>query len=280
MIKKKSRYIKADDRFKVLTESDGICPLCGGISDKAEWDHKTPFSIVPINDSWNIQICCKECNRKKGNSMQYKYNLDFSTNRDYQNDAIKALEKYPFFPMVGDHWYQEIGRQMAALVYLGTSSGKSRTMLMTAFNFLNLGDKKGIIVCPGNKTIQRICYEYVSLKEKGIIKSGTTHLPAKLPALDGESTRQADFSIAIKQEPLIVFGAQYAINRTKSNRDFFESLDFLILEEGHHTAAERWSTIVDACPNAKVMYWSGTPARSDKVKLPKVPYKKEFLYDN
>ena len=50
-----SRYISADARFGVLINSEPVCPLCGkqDSSIKAEWDHKIPFSILPVNESWN-----------------------------------------------------------------------------------------------------------------------------------------------------------------------------------------------------------------------------------
>ena len=45
----------------------GICPLCGGTFDAMEADHIVPWSEGGKTTSSNLQMLCRECNRKKSN---------------------------------------------------------------------------------------------------------------------------------------------------------------------------------------------------------------------
>jgi superfamily II DNA or RNA helicase len=191
-----------------------------------------------------------------------KYKLDSSYLRPHQSAILEAIEKFNYFPN---------GKQTAALVYSSTSSGKTVEELFHACKKANSG-KKVLIVAPSKATLERIQDEYISLKDKDVIVGG---LP-KLCVLSGESIK-ADFSFALKLQDIIVISLQYLIQRVKDKEfsDFFKKIDVLILEEGHHVAADEWSKIVKPFPAAEVTYYTGTPVRHDKTKMPLVPYSRK-----
>ena len=71
--------------YRVLTESDGRCALCG-VTKKdrpLDVDHIKPRSKGGKNEYENLQVLCAKCNRSKGN----KDDTDF---RDEQNHPVAA----------------------------------------------------------------------------------------------------------------------------------------------------------------------------------------------
>ena len=204
---------------------------------------------------------------------QYQFNLDML--RDYQKATIEALDKYPFSPKPGTKYYEKFGSQMAAVVYHGTSSGKTLEMLIHAFRRAKDG-KKAMIAAPNQITANRFPTEYTNLKDKIFLGPD---FPNTIPVIDGRS-RQAELNFALKQNDVIVISNQLLLNKLREVPELFHEIKVIICEEGHHIAAEEWKRIIEFFPDAEITFWTGTPSRFDKKPLPKTPYAIEDLGDS
>lgn len=66
-----SRYVSESTKRIVFTRDGGVCQCCGG-TENLEFDHIVPFSCGGGNESSNIQLLCRSCNRSKSNSCTCK----------------------------------------------------------------------------------------------------------------------------------------------------------------------------------------------------------------
>lgn len=63
-------------RYKLLTERERKCALCGTRNPESSWhiDHIRPISLYPelATDQNNLQILCEDCNLGKSDTMPHK----------------------------------------------------------------------------------------------------------------------------------------------------------------------------------------------------------------
>ncbi|PKP20371.1 MAG: hypothetical protein CVU05_09310 [Bacteroidetes bacterium HGW-Bacteroidetes-21] len=64
----RNRHIPERILITVFERDKGRCVLCGS-TDSIEYDHIIPFSKGGSNDSENIRVLCRKCNRKKSNNI-------------------------------------------------------------------------------------------------------------------------------------------------------------------------------------------------------------------
>jgi hypothetical protein len=65
---KRKRIIPASIERIVWDRDGGKCVLCGSMND-IEFDHDIPFSLGGANTIGNIRLLCRNCNRKKSDSI-------------------------------------------------------------------------------------------------------------------------------------------------------------------------------------------------------------------
>ena len=61
----KRRAIPAKVREKLIEANAGICPVCGGESEKWEIDHIIPLALGGKDDESNMQAKCPSCHKGK-----------------------------------------------------------------------------------------------------------------------------------------------------------------------------------------------------------------------
>lgn len=62
-------------RQRILGGIGGWCPYCQAIKltvENCSADHKDPIALLGTSDIQNMIICCKKCNRSKGD-LSYKF---------------------------------------------------------------------------------------------------------------------------------------------------------------------------------------------------------------
>lgn len=64
-----NRLVPSEVRKAVWNRASGKCESCGSIKD-LEYDHVIPISKGGSNTIKNIQVLCRECNRKKSNKIE------------------------------------------------------------------------------------------------------------------------------------------------------------------------------------------------------------------
>jgi len=69
--RRKGRYIPRDVMFKVINRNNQICQVCkkNVLFDEVEFDHIIPVSKGGPSTVDNIRLLCRNCNRKKSNSL-------------------------------------------------------------------------------------------------------------------------------------------------------------------------------------------------------------------
>lgn len=69
--RRQGRYIPRDVMFKVINRDNQICQVCkkNVLFDEVEFDHIIPVSKGGPSSADNIRLLCRNCNRKKSNSL-------------------------------------------------------------------------------------------------------------------------------------------------------------------------------------------------------------------
>ncbi len=62
------RMISSKVRREVFRRDDGKCVECGS-KENLQYDHIIPFSKGGSKEAENIQLLCKDCNKKKSNKI-------------------------------------------------------------------------------------------------------------------------------------------------------------------------------------------------------------------
>ena len=269
-----SRHIPEDIKFEVLLRSDGSCEECGATDGSADFDHwHVPFSVCKKHEAWNIRFICSTCNKSKGKKME-PFGYQQENLHTHQAAMLAALPAVPETSgLTGD--------RQAKVIVAGTASGKTRVLIIHAFNKAafaanSQGFKaKGslsVIVTPNRATAKRFSEEYELLLDDGEIFGSL--LPKKIPVITGAS-KKSEIAAGLANQPVIVITAPTLFNRLKNDKvkqKLNDRIGSLIFDEAQYSSAATFSSIVAALPDCELVYASGTVIRHDKETLPLAPY--------
>lgn len=66
--------LSADIRTVLFTKQGGVCNGCGArLSDAVHLDHIHPISRGGVNEDYNVQLLCANCNLSKGNKTMEEW---------------------------------------------------------------------------------------------------------------------------------------------------------------------------------------------------------------
>jgi superfamily II DNA or RNA helicase len=272
----RSRHIPEAVRRRVEYFDGQSCAECGrpidGDALLRHLDHRTAFSEGGEHAAFNLDPLCHECNQAKGRGdtdrtaalKQRHARQDAEVRRYFQEtdadivdndqlrtpqaESVRALRAYVEEDRAAD---------LPAIVVLPTGCGKSGVIACAPFG---VAEGRVLVVAP-NLTIKE------GLADGTF--SGTNNfyhfcdvLPpdARLPRVvalergrvNEEDCRRADVIVSNVQQMqgwLPLFPS-----------DFF---DVIIVDEAHHAPADSWQNINRAFPEAKKLYLTATPFRSD-----------------
>ena len=273
----RSRHIPEAVRRRVEYFDGQTCRECGrSIDGEAllrHLDHREAFSEGGEHAVFNLDPLCHECNRAKGagdtdrtEQMAARHGRqDAEIRRYFQdtdarivgNDQLRVPQEEGYVAL-RDHFADDGPTALPALVTLPTGCGKSGLIACAPFG---VAEGRVLVVAP-NLTIKD------GLAEGTF--SGTDNfyhfcdvLPesARLPRVvalergrvNEEDCRRADVIVTNVQQMqgwLPLFPS-----------DFF---DLIVVDEAHHAPADSWQNINRAFPDAKKIYCTATPFRSDE----------------
>ena len=272
-----SRHIPEAVRRRVEYFDGQTCAECGRTIDgdalKRHLDHREAFSEGGEHAVFNLDPLCHECNQAKGAGdtertrqlrTRHEAHRD-ETCRYFQttdarivgNEQLRTPQEEGYIAL-RDYFAPEDGVSLPALVTLPTGCGKSGLLACAPFG---IAEGRVLVVAP-NLTIKD------GLAEGTF--SGTDNfyhfcdvLPpdARLPRVvalqrgrvNEEDCRRADVIVTNVQQ------MQGWLPLFPSN--FF---DLLVVDEAHHAPADSWQNINRAFPDAKKLYLTATPFRSDE----------------
>jgi DNA repair protein RadD len=266
-------YIPEAVRRQVFFFAGKECKQCGRSIDGdillGHLDHLVAAAIGGESVVFNIQQFCHECNLRKGTWLTrpaqrlllleqrrlaelaaYFQNApaDIIGNarlREPQIEAYLAIREYyshqPSFP---------------AIVEIPTGCGKTGIICIAPYG---IARGRVLIVAP-NLTIKCTIEKALGTTNNFYLKRGVfesiKHLPTFVMLERGQANREdclrADFIIANVQQ------IQGWLHLFDSH--FF---DMVIVDEAHHAPAESWRKVNEAFPEAKKLYLTATPFRSD-----------------
>jgi superfamily II DNA or RNA helicase len=272
----RSRHIPEAVRRRVEYFDGQTCAECGRTIDGDELlrhlDHRTAFSEGGEHAVFNLDCLCHECNQQKGagdtartEALTARHERqDAEIGRYFQetdahivgNDRLREPQEEGYIAL-RDYFEEAGSTSLPAIVVLPTGCGKSGLIACAPFG---IAEGRVLVVAP-NLTIK-----------DGLANgtfSGTDHfyqlcdvLPpaARLPRVvalergrvNEEDCRRADVIVTNVQQMqgwLPLFPS-----------DFF---DMIVVDEAHHAPADSWQNINDAFPDAKKLYLTATPFRSD-----------------
>jgi DNA repair protein RadD len=271
-----SRHIPEAVRRRVEYFDGERCEECGRTIDgdalKKHLDHREAFSEGGEHAVFNLDPLCHECNQAKGTesterteALQQRSERQHEETRRYfqetdarivGNDHLRTPQEEGYIAL-RDYFEDESPTQLPAIVVLPTGCGKSGLIACAPFG---IAEGRVLVVAP-NLTIKD------GLAEGTF--SGTDNfyhfcdvLPAdaRLPRVvalergrvNEEDCRRADVIVSNVQQMqgwLPLFPS-----------DFF---DLIVVDEAHHAPADSWQNINRAFPDAKKIYGTATPFRSD-----------------
>jgi len=273
----RSRHIPEAVRRRVEHFDGESCRECGrpidGDALLRHLDHREAFSEGGEHAVFNLDPLCHECNRAKGagdtartTRMKARHERqDAEVRRYFQetdariagNEQLRVPQEEGYVAL-RDHFAEAGPTALPALVTLPTGCGKSGLIACAPFG---IAEGRVLVVAP-NLTIKD------GLAEGTL--SGTSNfyhfcdvLPegARLPRVvalergrvNEEDCRRADVIVTNVQQMqgwLPLFPS-----------DFF---DLIVVDEAHHAPADSWQNVNAAFPDAKKIYLTATPFRSDE----------------
>lgn len=272
----RSRHIPEAVRRRLEFFDGETCKECGRTIDgdalKKHLDHREAFSEGGEHVVFNLDPLCHECNRAKGagstertEELRQRYDEQHEDTRRYfqetdarivGNNQLRTPQEEGYVAL-RDYFEADQATTLPAIVVLPTGCGKSGLIACAPFG---VAEGRVLVVAP-NLTIKD------GLAEGTF--SGTDNfyhfcdvLPkdARLPQVvalergrvNEEDCRRADVIVTNVQQMqgwLPLFPA-----------DFF---DLIVVDEAHHAPADSWQNVNQAFPDAKKIYLTATPFRSD-----------------
>jgi len=273
----RSRHIPEAVRRRVEYFDGQTCAECGRTIDgealTKHLDHREAFSTGGEHAVFNLDPLCHVCNQAKGagdtaRTAQMKARherQDAESTRYFQetdvrivgNDQLRTPQEEGYVAL-RDYFDKECGTQLPAIVVLPTGCGKSGLLACAPFG---IAEGRVLVVAP-NLTIKD------GLANDTFSGTGNFYhfcdvLPpkARLPRVvalqrgrvNEEDCRRADVIVTNVQQMqgwLPLFPS-----------DFF---DLILVDEAHHAPADSWQNVNEAFPDAKKIYCTATPFRSDE----------------
>jgi len=288
----RSRHIPEAVRRRIEYFDGQTCAECGRTIDgdalKKHLDHREAFSEGGEHAVFNLDPLCHECNQQKGTGstertegLRRRHEEQHEDTRRYfqttdarivGNDQLRAPQEEGYIAL-RDYFDDRGASPLPAMVVLPTGCGKSGLIACAPFG---IAEGRVLVVAP-NLTIKD------GLAEGTF--SGTDNfyhfcdvLPsdARLPRVvalergrvNEEDCRRADVIVTNVQQMqgwLPLFPS-----------DFF---DLIVVDEAHHAPADSWQNINQAFPDAKKIYGTATPFRSDEQPIRAEPVYRYRLAD-
>jgi superfamily II DNA or RNA helicase len=288
----RSRHIPEAVRRRVDFFDGQTCAECGRTIDeealRKHLDHREAFAEGGEHAVFNLDPLCHECNRAKGTDaterterLRARHEQHREDTRRYfqdtdarivGNDQLRVPQEEGYIAL-RDYFDAEGATQLPAIAVLPTGCGKSGLIACAPFG---IAEGRVLVVAP-NLTIKD------GLAEGTF--SGTDNfyhfcdvLPpeARLPRVvalergrvNEEDCRRADVIVTNVQQMqgwLPLFPS-----------DFF---DLIVVDEAHHAPADSWQNINRAFPDAKKIYCTATPFRSDEQPIRAEPVYRYRLAD-
>jgi len=176
--------------------------------------------------------------------------------RDPQIQSYHAIKKFFLNPASGRE----------ALVVLPTGSGKTGVMAIAPYG---IAQKKVLIITP--QTVVR----NTVVKELNPFNPLNFYLTTEIFKLKGELPSLIEYDKSLSDEVLfrsdiVVLNIHKLQERLESSLikrvtpDFF---DLIIIDEAHHGEARTWKRTIEYFKEAKILKVTGTPFRSDGLKI-------------
>ena len=288
----RSRHIPEAVRRRVDFFDGQTCAECGRTIDeealRKHLDHREAFAEGGEHAVFNLDPLCHECNRAKGTDaterterLRARHEQHREDTRRYfqdtdarivGNDQLRVPQEEGYIAL-RDYFDAEGATQLPAIAVLPTGCGKSGLIACAPFG---IAEGRVLVVAP-NLTIKD------GLAEGTFSGTGTfyhfcdvlpkdTRLPRVVALERGrvneEDCRRADVIVTNVQQMqgwLPLFPS-----------DFF---DLIVVDEAHHAPADSWQNVNRAFPDAKKIYCTATPFRSDEQPIRAEPVYRYRLAD-
>lgn len=250
------------------------CRSCGRDIDGEKLirhlDHIIPRSLNGEDAIFNLQPLCHECNLQKGNQITPRAQALI----DLRNQRRQELEEYfqstaaeiegnsqlrdpqeEGYIAVKEHFSGSW--ELPALVVLPTGVGKSALIAVLPFG---IAQGRILVVAP-NLTIKKGLTESLSDPDENVYRKygvlgANQRLPRTVVLESGEVNRED----CLRADIVVTNVQQIQGWLPLFPSDFF---DMIVVDEAHHVPAESWQNVHDAFPDAKRVYVTATPFRSD-----------------
>ena len=159
----------------------------------------------------------------------------------------------------------ECGQNETGIIVMPTGTGKTETML----SFLVANQcTRTLVVVPSDSLRKQIGDKYKSLGK--LVELGVVDSDVKLPRVKIVTGKKSitEWQEVIKDSNVIVTtmasvtGLEESIVRLIAN-----TVDYLVLDEAHHSQATTWATFIFYFRNSKILLFTATPFRNDGKKL-------------
>lgn len=266
-------YIPESVRRQVVFFDAKQCQSCGRPIDGKmllrHLDHLVVAASGGEEVVFNLQQLCHECNLAKGARLTEPAQRLLVLQQRRQAELTDYFQNAPAriagnerlrdpqieaYLAIRDYYHQR--PSLPAIIEIPTGCGKTGIICIAPFG---VARGRVLIVAP-NLTIKSTIEKALSITNNFYLKCGVftdlNHLPTFVVLARGQANREdclrADMIIANVQQiqgwlPLF-------------DSDFF---DMVIVDEAHHVPADSWQNINEAFPNAKKLYFTATPFRSD-----------------
>ena len=288
----RSRHIPEAVRRRIEYVDGEACRECGrridGEALKKHLDHREAFSEGGEHVVFNLDPLCHECNQAKGagatertDQLRRHHEKQHEDTRRYfgetdarivGNEQLRTPQEEGYIAL-RDYFEADRPTTLPAIVVLPTGCGKSGLIACAPFG---IAEGRVLVVAP-NLTIKD------GLAEGTL--SGTDNfyhfcdvLPtdARLPrvvALERGRVNEED----CRRADVIVTNVQQMLGWLPLfPSDFF---DLIVVDEAHHAPADSWQNINAAFPDAKTIYCTATPFRSDEQPIRAEPVYRYRLAD-
>jgi superfamily II DNA or RNA helicase len=272
----RSRHIPEAVRRRVDFFDGKTCEECGRPIDGEvllrHLDHREAFSEGGEHAVFNLDPLCHECNQAKGSGdtdrtaelKQRHARQDAEVRRYFQetdadvvdNDQLRTPQAEGVRAL-RDYFAADRADNLPAIVVLPTGCGKSGVIACAPFG---IAEGRVLVVAPNLTIKEGLADGTFSGTDNFYHFCDVLPRDARLPRVvalergrvNEEDCRRADVIVTNVQQMqgwLPLFPS-----------DFF---DLIIVDEAHHAPADSWQNINQAFPDAKKIYCTATPFRSD-----------------